>query len=107
MEVKNIKETKNLVFDRREVQGTIISESTPSNKEATTLLAKKLSAPEEAIKINGIYGKFGMKEFKVTANVYKSKEEKNKVEKKTKKEIDEEKKAIEAAKVAKAEEKGE
>lgn len=105
MEIKDIKETKNLVFNRREVQATILSEITPSNKETLTLLSKKLSVPEDAIKINGIYGEFGAKKFKLKANIYKSGEEKNKIERKTKKEVEGEKKEAEAAKTAKAEEK--
>ncbi|MCX6750196.1 MAG: hypothetical protein NTZ83_01955 [Candidatus Pacearchaeota archaeon] len=109
MELKDIHETKNLVFDRKEVQGTIISESAPTNKEAVSLLAKKFSTSEDSIKIKGVYGKFGLKEFQVRANVYKSKEERNKIERKTKKEIEGEKKEAEAAKTAKkeAKEKGE
>jgi ribosomal protein S24E len=105
MELKNIKETKNLVFDRKEVEATIVSESAPSNKDAAALLAKKLSVPEEAVKINGIYGRFGMKEFKVKANIYKSGEGKSKIERKTKKEIETEKKEAEAVKETKKAEK--
>jgi ribosomal protein S24E len=105
MEIKDINETKNIVFGRREIEATIISEITPSNKETLTLLSKKLSVSEEAIKINGIYGEFGVKRFKLKANVYKSGEEKNKIERKTKKEAEGEKKEAEAAKAAKAEEK--
>jgi ribosomal protein S24E len=102
MELKDIHETKNLVFDRKEIQGTIISESAPSNKEAVSLLAKKLSISEDSVKIKGVYGKFGMKEFQVKANVYKSKEDRNKIERKTKKEIEGEKKEVEAKKEAEA-----
>ena len=105
MEIKDINETKNLVFNRREIQATIFSEITPSHKETLTLLSKKLSVPEDAIKINGIYGEFGVKKFKLKANVYKSASEKDKVERKTKKEVETEKKEVEAAKAAKAEEK--
>ena len=105
MELKNIKETKNLVFDWKEVEATIVSESAPSNKDAAALLAKKLSVPEEAVKINGIYGRFGMKEFKVKANIYKSGEGKSKIERKTKKEIETEKKEAEAVKETKKAEK--
>ena len=39
-----------------------------------------------------INGRFGSKEFRVEANIYKSKEDKRKVERKTKKEIENEKK---------------
>lgn len=105
MELKNIKETKNLVFDRKEVEATIVSESSPSNKEAAALISKKLSVPEEAVKIKGIYGRFGIKEFKVKANVYKSGEGKSNIERKTKKEIEGEKKEVEEARKIKAEEK--
>ncbi len=100
MEIKDIKETKNLVFERREIEAKIHSESTPTNKDVATALAKKLSSSEDAIKIKGIYGKFGVKEFQVKANIYKSKEEKNKIERKTKKEIETEKKELEEAKKA-------
>ncbi len=100
MEIKDIKETKNPVFERKEVQAMVFTESAPTKKDVATALAKKISASEDAIKIKGIYGKFGAKEFRIEANVYKSKEDKNKIERKTKKEIEEEKKEAEAAKKA-------
>lgn len=105
MELKDIQEKKNLVFDRKELQAKIISENSPNNKEVITLLSKKLSVPEEGIKLNGIYGKFGSKEFKIKANIYKSKEDRNKIERKTKKEVEGEKKEVEEVKKTKAEEK--
>ena len=103
MELKDITEKKNLVFERREVEGKILADKSPSNKEAAELLAKKLSVSEDALKIKGIYGKFGAKEFQVKANVYNSKEEKSKIERKTKKEIETEKKEGETARAAKKE----
>jgi ribosomal protein S24E len=105
MEIKDIHEIKNLVFDRKELQAIIISENSPSNKEVITLLSKKLSVPEEGIKLKGIYGKFGSKEFKIKANIYKSKEDKNKIERKTKKEVEGEKKEAETIREAKKAEK--
>jgi len=104
MEIKHINEKKNLVFDRKEIEAKIISEISPSNKEVLTAIAKKLSVPEEAIKIRGIYGEFGSKEFDVQANVYKSKADKEKVERKTKKEIETEKAEADEAKAKKGEE---
>ncbi len=100
MEIKDIKETKNLVFERKEIQATLVAEKSPSNKEVKELLAKQFSVPVDAIKINGIYGKYGISEFQIKANIYKSKEDKNKTEKKTKKEIEQEKKEAEAVKKA-------
>ncbi len=107
MELKNIKETKNMVFERKEVEAVVSAESSPSNKEVAELLSKKMNVSEDSVKIKGIYGQFGSKEFKVLANVYKSKEDKNKIERKTKKELEAEKKEAEAAKAAKEAEKGE
>jgi ribosomal protein S24E len=100
MEIKNIHEIKNNVFDRKELKAVLHAEITPSNKEVITFLSKKLSVPEEAIKLNGIYGGFGSKEFKIEANIYKSKEDRNKIERKTKKEKEVEKKAADEAKEA-------
>lgn len=100
MDIKNIQEIKNSVFDRKELQAVITSETSPSNKEVITLLSKKLSVPEEGIKLNGIYGEFGSKEFKIKANIYKSKEDRDKVERKTKKEVEVEKKEAETSKNA-------
>jgi len=105
MEMKNVHEKKNLVFDRKELKANIISEITPSNKDVIEFLSKKLSVPEDGIKINGIYGRFGSKEFRVEANIYKSKEDKVKVERKTKKEVENEKKEAEAAREARKAEK--
>jgi ribosomal protein S24E len=98
MEIKDVHETKNLVFDRKELQAKIISETAPSNKELITFLSKKLSVPEEGIKLKGIHGKFGSKEFKINANIYKSKEDRNKIEIKTKQEAENEKKEADASK---------
>jgi len=95
MELKEIKEKKNLVFERKEIEGKIVAESAPSNKEVLGVLSKKFSVPEEAIKIKGIYGKFGTKEFQVKANIYNSEKDKNSIERKTKKEKGSEKKSEE------------
>lgn len=105
MEIKDIHETQNLVFNRKELSANIISEIAPSNKDVITLLSKKLSVPEEGIKLKGIHGGFGSKEFKIKANIYKSKEDRNKVERKTKKEVTNEKNEADAAKEAKKAEK--
>jgi ribosomal protein S24E len=105
MEIKDIHEKKNLVFDRKELTAIILSEIAPSNKDVITHLAKKLSVPEEAVKIKGIYGEFGSKEFKVKANIYPTKEGRHNIERKTKKEVENEKKEAEAAREAKKAEK--
>jgi ribosomal protein S24E len=105
MELKNIKEIQNPLFNRKEIKATIANEIVPSNDEVSKLLAEKFSVSEDAIKIRNIKGKFGSKVFDVNANVYTSKEELDKTEVKTKKQREVEKKAEEDKRKAAAEEK--
>lgn len=94
MEIKILEKKENPLFNRREV--TIIAESDSSLKisDAENLLAEKFSSHADNIKIRKIAGKFGSKEFLITANIYHSKEDKDKTEhkKKEKKNKTEEKK---------------
>ncbi|MBU2616348.1 MAG: hypothetical protein KKC19_04560 [Nanoarchaeota archaeon] len=85
MELNITNETENLLFDRREIYGNIKANSTPSRVEVTKALAEKFSTPEDNIKIKKIEGKFGAQTFDVEANIYTSKENKDKVEIKKKK----------------------
>jgi len=98
---KIISEKINPLFERREIQATINSESTPSKEEVKKFLTEKLSVSEDVLKLENIKGRFGSNEFIITAKVYKTSEHRNSIERKTKKEIEVEKKEIEE--VAKAE----
>ncbi len=98
MEIKIIKEEENKLFNRNEVEGTIESEKTPSREDVLGILSKKYSVPIENIKIKEILGKFGAKVFSVKANVYSSKEDKDKIELKKKKEAEFEKRLAEKLK---------
>ena len=95
MEIKNIQETENALFKRKEIVAEVESEAVPSNEEVKNALAEKFSVSEDAIKIKKIASKFGSKIFLVDANIYASKEDLNSVEVKTKKEREAEKKAEE------------
>lgn len=88
MTLKILKEKENPLFNRNEISVEVQAEITPSNKDAVVLISKEFTVPEENIKINGIYGRFGSKEFKINANIYKSKQDKDKTERKSKKEIE-------------------
>ena len=105
MKIKSKNEIKNPVFDRRELQLVVESEVSPNSKEMIILIAKEFSVPEDAVKLKGIYGSFGSREFKVGANVYPSKEAKDDTERRTKKEMENEKKEAEALKKAEEEKK--
>ena len=98
MELEITQEKENGLFDRKEIQGLISAEIAPKREDVLKVLAERFSVPIEVIKIKGIHGKFGLQEFKLEANIYKSKEDKDQVEIKKKKEIEAEKKAAEASK---------
>ena len=95
MDFKIISEIENPLFNRKEIEGEIHSEVTPSREEVTKIISEKFSAPSETIKIRTIKGKFGQKVFLIVANIYKSKEDKDKIENKKKKDIALEKKSAE------------
>ncbi len=86
MELKIINEKKNPLFNRKEVILEIESEVTPSHAEAEKIISEKFKTFPEAFKIKKIHGNFGSKVFKISANIYPSKEEKENTEAKTKKE---------------------
>lgn len=86
MSLKILEEKNNLLFGRKEIKAVIESEKTPNRTQVLELLSKKFSASPESIKILGIKGSFGVKKFGIEANIYQSKEEKEMVELKKKKE---------------------
>jgi ribosomal protein S24E len=103
MEFKPIIEKENLLFQRKEIEGTLLSEAAPSKVEVTKMLAEKYSSPEDTIIVETIEGRFGSQEFIIVAKIYKSKEILNSTETKTKKQREAEKKAEEDAKKAEEE----
>ena len=84
--LKIIHEKENNLFNRREIQIEINSKITPKKSDAEESISEKFSVPKENIKIIRILGKFGSNDFVITANLYKSKEDKDKIEAKSKKE---------------------
>ena len=86
MTLKIIEEKHNALFGRKEVKASIESKTTPSRKEITEMLAQKFSVHADHVKITKIAGSFGSKVFTILASIYSSKEEKNIVELKKKKE---------------------
>ena len=84
MEFKKIKETQNPLFKRKEVQFSVHSNMTPSHVEIQNMTSEKFSSDIEAIAIKKIQAKFGSKTFIIDANIYSSKEAKDKIEPKVK-----------------------
>jgi len=88
MKTKIIDEKKNPLFDRKEVILEVESEITPSHAEVGKIISEKFKTSSEAFQIKKIQGNFGSKIFKISANIYPSKEEKENTEAKSKKEKD-------------------
>jgi len=101
MKLKVLENNSNTLFNRKEVKVEVESSSTPGREEATNAIAHEFKVIADAVKIMGIQGIFGTSVFKIRANVYDSKEDKDAVELKKKKDIEREKKKVEAAKAEK------
>jgi len=104
MELNILQENKNPLFNRKEIQGIIKSDICPNKLDVLQKLSEQFSVIPEAIRVLGIKGVFGTKEFKLDAHVYDSKEERDKVEKLTKKEKELETKKPEPEKTEEANE---
>lgn len=84
MTITILSDKKNPLFDRREIEVNALLSVSPKIKEAEELIGKEFSANPENVKIKKIKGRFGSTNFIITANIYSSKEEKDKVETKIK-----------------------
>ena len=102
-----MQEKENPLFDRKEIIIEVESDVSPSLREALRAVAEKFQTDEENVKIKKIDARFGSRNFIISANVYKSREEKESLERKSKKETELEKVLVEekARKEAPAEEK--
>ena len=100
MKTEIIDEKKNPLFNRKEIILEIESNAVPSHVEAEKIVSEKFKSSPDALKIKKIAGKFGSRVFKISANVYSSKEEKESIEAKSKKEKEAEKKSAEESKKA-------
>ncbi len=81
-----LKQKENPLFNRKELEVNMESNITPNFKDAEEALSKKFSTNSENIKIKKIDGKFGSRNFIIFANLYHTKEDKEKTERKSKKE---------------------
>ena|SRR3989344_5737972 len=83
--MKIIENNENSLLNRREIKFIAEAEKNPSFDEALNLASEHFKADRENIIIRQIKGKFGRNTFLITAFIYKSKEDKEKIERKKKK----------------------
>ena len=85
MQIKQILEEKtNELLSRKEVKVIVEASKNPAVDEAINLLAEKFKTEKDNIAVKLIKGKFGRNTFLINAFVYKSKEDKEKIEPKKK-----------------------
>lgn len=85
MENSEIIEKKhNILFNREEIKVAVESDSSISFPQAYKIISENFKAPEENIKVESIQGKFGSKKFIISAKIYVSPEEKQRIEPKAK-----------------------
>lgn len=80
-----LKDSKNLLLNRHEVQLVVKASVSPKTSEAQEFIAKEFSGVADNVEIIKIDGNFGSDNFTIYAHIYNSKEEKDKVENKIKK----------------------
>ncbi|HTY44139.1 MAG TPA: hypothetical protein VMC80_02765 [Patescibacteria group bacterium] len=80
-EIKILEKIENPLLNRNEVKIVIESDSALKAQEAEKLIAENLATHVDNVKIKKIVGKFGSREFIIHANVYHTKEDKDKTEK--------------------------
>ena len=98
MQLKITEQKESPLFDRKEILAVVSTSTSPSKDEVKEELSKKFSVGKDAIRIKQIDGNFGSGEFTITANIYPSKDILEGIEHKSKKEIEQEKKAEELKK---------
>ena len=92
MTITVLSQKKNPLLKREEIEVNAVMNVSPKIKEAEELIGKEFSTNPENVKIKKIKGRFGSRNFIITANLYSSQEEKEKTETKTKKKKKEAKK---------------
>jgi ribosomal protein S24E len=95
MKSKIISQFDNKLFSRNELVLEVEADVVPSKEEVKEFISKEFSCDKDLIRVREIKGKFGVRVFKVVADIYSSKEEFDRIVKKTKQEIEAEKKAEE------------
>ena len=83
-QIKITNERENPLFKRKEVKISINSSITPSKQEIENIIYTKFSIDKETIAVKKVNSKFGSKTFIIDANIYSSREDKEKIEPKPK-----------------------
>jgi len=81
-----LKQKENPLFNRKEVEVSVEKDVAPKMQEASEFIAKEFSSHADHVKIKKIKGRFGSNKFIISASIYHSKDDKDNIEPKSKKE---------------------
>jgi len=84
--IKILNHRENPLFNRKEVEISIEADVTPKISEAEVFIAKEFSSSTDNVKIKKIRGRFGSNNFIINAKIYHTKEDKEEIEPKSRKE---------------------
>jgi len=90
--MKIIEDKENKLLGRREVKLIIEGKKNPTTQEAAKIVAEHFKSKEDSVAVKLVKGKFGRDTFLIVANLYNSKEVREKIEPKPKKKKGEEEK---------------
>jgi ribosomal protein S24E len=90
--MKIIEEKQNPLLKRKEIKVILEADKNPTEQEAIKEIAGKFKVEEGVIAVKQVKGKFGRNTFLITANIYESPEDRERVEPKVKGKKGEEKK---------------
>lgn len=79
-----IKETKNDLLKRREIQVVVESKGNPGLAQAAKMVSEKFKVDENLVAVKELKSKFGRDTFLIKANIYESNENKSLIEPKIK-----------------------
>ena len=82
---KTIEDKENFLINRREIKFIVESEKNPGFDETINLIAEHFKSEKDNLEVKQIKGKFGRDTFLVSVFIYKSKEDKEKFERKKEK----------------------
>ena len=83
--MKTIEDKENSLLNRREIKIIVEAEKNPSFPESLKIIAEKFKAQEELVEVKEIKGKFGRNTFLISAFIYKTKADKDSLERKKEK----------------------
>lgn len=99
MKILKSGEIQNSLLDRREVKVRVESDVSPSRIESVKIVSEQFSCELDCVNIVRISSNFGTRTFTIVADIYKSKQARDVIAIKKKKNIEMEKKAEEEGKL--------